>query len=75
MDRYDLTQEQWDEMVITELKETQKDLDAGTAVLIPYKEVRAGIMRRIEEIAEKEHAKTAQSYQICQPYESDTVSV
>ena len=55
MDKHDLTQEQWDEMVTDQLKETEKTLDAGTAVFAPYKEVRARIMKRIEKAAEKEH--------------------
>ena len=75
MDKYDLTQEQWDEMVTAKLKETEKALDDGTAVFVPYKEMRARLMKRIEEIAEKEHAKTAATYQISHTYEQDSVTV
>ena len=75
MDKYDLTQEQWDEMVTAKLKETEKALDAGTAELVPYKETRARIMKHLEEIAEKERAKTALSYQANYSYESDTAPV
>ena len=75
MDKYDLTQEQWDAMVTARLEETEKALDAGTAVHVPYKEMRARLMKRIEEIAEKEHEKAASSYQFSHSYEQDSVIV
>ena len=75
MDKYDLTQEQWDEMVTAKLKETEKALDDGTAVLSPYKETHARIMKHIEELAEKERAKTALSFQPDYTYESGSVTV
>ena len=75
MDKYDLTQEQWDEMVTAKLKEMEKALDAGTAELIPNKEAHAQIMRHIEEIAEKERARTALSYQTDYLYEPDRVTI
>jgi hypothetical protein len=75
MRKYDLTQEQWDEMVTAQLKETEKALDAGTEELIPYKEARARIMQLIEEAAEKERAKTALSFQTSELYEQDSVTV
>ena len=75
MNKYDLTQEQWDEMVTTQLKETEKALDAGTVEFISNKEAHAQIMRYIAKIAENEHAKTALSYQASQPYEHDGVTV
>ena len=75
MNKYDLTQEQWDEMVTTQLKETEKALDAGTVELIPNNEAHAQIMQYIAKIAEKEHAKTALSYQTSQTYEHDSVTV
>ena len=70
MDKHELTQVQWDEMVTTQLKETEKALDSGTVDLIPFKEVSSRLMRHIEEIAEKEHAKAALSYETSQLYES-----
>jgi len=75
MDKYDLTQEQWDEMVTTQLKETEKALDAGTVEAIPNKEAHAQIMEYIAKIAEKEHAKTALSYETSYSYESNRVTV
>ena len=75
MDKYDLTQEQWNEMVTAQLKETEKALDAGTAIFVPYKEVRARIMKRIEEAAEKERSETVLAYQTNYSYESDKVTV
>ena len=75
MDKYDLTQEQWDEMVTAQLKETEKALDAGTVKLIPYKEARARFMKRIEEIAEKERVKTVLSYQPNYSYESENITI
>ena len=74
MDKYNLTQEQWDEMVIAQLKATEKALDAGTVELIPNKEAHAQIMRHIAELAEKEHAKTALSFQASHLYEPDGVT-
>ena len=75
MNKYYLTQEQWNEMVTAQLKETGKDLDAGTAKLVPYKEARARIMKHIEDIAEKEHVRTALSYQANYSYETDAAPV
>ena len=75
MKKYDLTQEQWDEMVTAQLKETEKALDAGTEELIPYEEVHARIMKRIEAAAEKERAKTALAFQSNVLYEQDSVTV
>jgi predicted transcriptional regulator len=75
MDKYDLTQEQWDEKVTAKLKEIEKALDDGTAEFVPYEEARARIMKRIEEAAEKERAKTALSFETSYTYESDSVTV
>jgi len=75
MDKYDLTQKQWDEMVTAQLKETEKALDAGTVEVIPNKEAHAQIMDYIAKTAEKEHAKTALSYQASYPYESNSVTI
>ena len=75
MDKYDLTQEQWDEMVTAQLKETEKALDAGTVEDIPNKEAHTQIMEYIAKIAEKEHAKTVLSYQTSHSYESNRVTV
>jgi hypothetical protein len=75
MNKYDLTQEQWDEMVTAQLKETAKALDAGTEELIPYEEVHARIMKRIEAAAEKERTKTALAFQTNDLYEQDSVTV
>ena len=75
MDKYDLTQEQWNEMVTAQLKEARRDLDAGTAKLVPYEEVRERIMKHIEQAAEKERSETALSYSATQLYESNTVSI
>ena len=71
MDKCDLTQEQWNEMVTAGLKETEKALDAGTAIFVPYEDMRKRIMKRIEEAAEKERSKTRAGY----AYESDNVTV
>ena len=75
MDKYDLTPEKWDEMVTAQLKKTKKNLEAETVELIPFKEVNARLMRHIEEIAEKEHAKTALSYETSQLYESPNAPI
>jgi len=75
MDKYNLTQEQWDEMVTAQLKETEKALDAGTVEFVPYKEVRAKIMKRIEEAAEREHSKTILSYQANYSHEPDKITI
>ena len=74
MDKYNLTQEQWDEMVTAQLKATEKALDAGIVELIPNKEGHDQIMKHIAEIAEKEHAKTALSFQASHLYEPDSVT-
>ena len=75
MDKYDLTQEQWEEMVTAKLKETEKALDAGTVEFIPNKEAHTQVMGYIAEIAEIEHAKTALSYQTSYSYEPDGVTI
>ena len=75
MDKYDLTQEQWNEMVTAQLKEARRDLDAGTAKLVPYEEARERIMKRIRQAAEKERSEVALSYSNTQPYESTAASV
>jgi diphthamide synthase subunit DPH2 len=56
MDKYDLTQEQWDEMVTARLKETEKALDAGTVEFVSNKEGHAQIMKHIAELAERQRA-------------------
>ena len=75
MDKYDLTQEQWDEMVTGRLKSAEKALKDGTAMLIPYKQARTEIMEHIQQIAEKERAKAALSYQSNYSYESESTTV
>jgi len=75
MDKYNLTQEQWDEMVTTQLKEASKSLDEGTAELIPNKQAHAEIIKYIGGIAEKEHAKTTSFYQASRAYGSDTSAI
>jgi hypothetical protein len=62
-------------MVTAQLKETEKALDAGTVEFIPNSEGHAQIMRRIAEIAEKEHAKAALAQQASHLYEQDSVTV
>ena len=75
MDKYDLTQEQWDEMVIAKLDATQKELNEGTAKLFPFKKTHARVLKRIEEIAQKERAKTVLTLQTSYIDESETASL
>ena len=62
-------------MVTVQLREARRELDAGTAKLVPYEEARERIMKRIEQAAEKERSETALSYSATQLYESNTVSI
>ena len=77
MNKYDLTQEQWNEMAKERTTETLKSLDEGSCELIPNKQAHAEIIEYIGEIAEKEHSKTTSFYQAShsRSYESNTSTI
>ena len=65
-----MTQEQWNEMVVAQLKETKKKLEAGTAVSMSQEEGLEIIMKQIRQAAAKERQEAEFQYSKAPAYES-----